>query len=162
MANEQAVQSKKVHLQVASGSEVRALPYNNIIYCATVTRPLRSVGQIKSMLDLCFIWSDSAPLLVACSGGLKYVLLDATIFHNLPVITSHEMMVLLEAVNEFTSKDALSNAGTWSRTLGSHLPLFHSSTPSHPVRLPQDNAAFTDDPQVMFSSMDMGLTRSCS
>ena len=51
------------------------------------------------MLDLRFIWSDAAPLLVACSGGLKYVLLEATIFHNLPVITSHEMMVLLEAIH---------------------------------------------------------------
>ena len=32
--------------------------------------------------------------------------------------------------------------------------LFHWSAPSHPVYLPHDDAAFTDDPQVMFSSMD--------
>ena len=104
------------------------------------------------MLDLRFVWNDSSPLLLACSGGLKYVLLEATIIHNLPVITSHEMMVLLEAIHEFTATCALWNAGTWSRKLG--CKLFHSSTPSHPIHLPHDDAAFTDDPQVMFSSMD--------
>ena len=89
MTNEQAGSSKKIHLHVASGRKVRALLHDNIIYCATVTRPLISVGQLEPMLDLRFIWSESAPLLAACSGGLKYVLLEATIFHNLPVITSH-------------------------------------------------------------------------
>ena len=93
------------------------------------------------MLDLRFVWSDSSPLLLACSGGLKYVLLEATIFHNLPVITCHEMVALLEAA-------------TWSEKLGHILPLFHWSTPSHPIYLPHDDAAFTDDPQAMFSSMD--------
>ena len=90
------------------------------MYCATVTRPLVSVGQLKFMLDFRFIWSDSAPLLVACSDGLKQVLLEAMIFHNLPVITSHEMMVLLEATHEFivTTTGALWSAGAWSRMLG--------------------------------------------
>ena len=95
-----------------------------------------------------------SPLLLACSGGLTYVLLEATIFHNLPVITSHEMMALLEAVHTFTATGALWNAATWSEKLGRKLSLFHWSAPSHPVYLPHDDAAFTDDPQVMFSSMD--------
>ena len=154
MTNEQASSCKKIHLHVASGSKVRALLHDNIIYCATVTRPLISVGQMKSMLDLRFVWNDSSPLLLACSGGLKYVLLEATIFHNLPVITSHEMMTLLEAVHTFTATGSLWNAATWSEKLGHKLPLYHWSAPSHPIHLPHDDAAFTDDPQVMFSSMD--------
>ena len=154
LTNEQSLHSKKIHLQVASGSKTRALLYNNIIYCATVSRPLISVGQMKSMLDLRFVWNDSSPLLLACSGGLSYVLLEATIFHNLPVITSHEMMALLEAVHTFTATGALWNAATWSEKLGRKLSLFHWSAPSHPIYLPHDDAAFTDDPQVMFSSMD--------
>ena len=48
------------------------------------------------------------------------------------------------------------NAATWSEKLGHKLPLFHWSTPSHPIYLRQDDATFTDDPQVMFSSMDTG------
>ena len=66
MTNEQAGSCKKIHLHVASGSKVRALLHDNIIYCATVTRPLISVGQMKSMLDLRFVWNDSSPLLLAC------------------------------------------------------------------------------------------------
>ena len=154
MTNEQAGSCKKIHLHVASGSKVRALLHDNIIYCATVTRPLITVGQMKSMLDLRFVWNDSSPLLLACSGGLKYVLLEATIFHNLPVITSHEMMTLLEAVHTFTATGSLWNAATWSKKLGHKLPLYHWSAPSHPIHLPHDDAAFTDDPQVTFSSMD--------
>ena len=114
LTNEQSRHSKRIHLKVASGSNVRALLHNNIVYCATATRPLISVGQMKSMLDLRFVWNDSSPLLLACSGGLSYVLLEATIFHNLPVITSHEMMALLEAVHTFTATGALWNAATWS------------------------------------------------
>ena len=64
MTNEQAGSSKKIHLHVASGSKVRALLHDNIIHCATVPRPLISVGQMKSMLDLRFVWNDSSPLLL--------------------------------------------------------------------------------------------------
>ena len=88
-------------------------------YCATVSRPLISVGQMKSMLDLRFVWNDSSPLLLGMFGGLSYVLFEATIFHNLPVITSHEMMALLEAVHTFTATGALWNAATWSEKLWS-------------------------------------------
>ena len=83
------------------------------------------------------------------------MLLEATIFHNLLVITSHDMMALLEAVHTFIATGTLWTAGIWSKKLGHKLSLFHWSAPSHLVHLPQD-AAFTDDPQAMFSSMDTG------
>ena len=151
MTNKQAAQSKKDPSSGASGSKVRATIYNSIIHRAAVTCPLISVGPMKSMLDLRFVWNDSSPLLLACSGSLKHVFWEATIFHNPPVITSHEIMALLEAVHTFTA-----TAATWSEKLGHKLPLFHWSAPSHPAYLPHDDAAFTDDPQVMFSSMDTG------
>ena len=71
--------------------------------------------------------------------------------HHLPVISSHEMTVILEALRDFTSTGTLWNAATWSQHLGRKLSLFHWSSPTQ--RLPPDHAEFTDDPQVMFSSM---------
>ena len=61
LTNEQSLSSKKIHLKVASGATVRALLYQNVIYCATVSRPLISVGQLKAMLDLRMVWDDSSP-----------------------------------------------------------------------------------------------------
>ena len=75
LSYEQAAFAKKIHLKVASGTSVRALLYNSLIYCKTVPRPLLSIGQLKAMLDLRLVWDDSAPCLLACSGGLRYVLL---------------------------------------------------------------------------------------
>ena len=37
LTNEQSLSSKKIHLKVASGATVRALLYQNVIYCATVS-----------------------------------------------------------------------------------------------------------------------------
>ena len=127
MTHEQAERCKKIHLRVASGSSVRALLYNNIIYCSTVTRPLISVGQLKSMLDLRFVWDDSAPLVIACSGGLRYILAEASIFHNLPVISPLEMNAFLEAIHCFTENGRRWNALTWSQKLGRKLVLSHWS-----------------------------------
>ena len=56
LSPEQAAHAKRIHLKVASGTSVRALLFNNIIYCKTVSRPLLSVGQLKSMLDVRFLW----------------------------------------------------------------------------------------------------------
>ena len=151
LAPDQAAFAKRIHLKVASGTSVRALLYNNLIYCKTVSRPLISVGQLKAMLDVRFIWGDSSPLLVACSAGLKYILAVSAVIHHLPVISSHEMTVILEALHDFTSTGTLWNAATWSQQLGRKLALFHWSAPTQ--RLPSDHASFTDDPQVMFSSM---------
>ena len=148
---DQAAFAKRIHLKVASGTSVRALLYNNLIYCKTVSRPLISVGQLNVMLDVRFIWSDSSPLLVACSGGLKYILVESTVIHHLPVISSHEMTVILEALHNVTSTGTLWNAATWSQHLGRKLSPFHWSSPTQ--HLPPDHAEFTDDPQVTFSSM---------
>ena len=70
---------------MATGTTVRALLYNNVIYAKSVTRPLISVGQLKGMLDLRMIWDDSAPLIVVCYAGKKYVLLQANVVHHLPL-----------------------------------------------------------------------------
>ena len=91
MTHEQAETCKKIHLKVASGATVRALLHENIIYCSTASRPLVSVGQLKSVLDLRLIWDDSSPKILTCSGGLRYILIEAAVFHNLPVISQEEL-----------------------------------------------------------------------
>ena len=83
--------------QAASSTSVRALLYNNMIYCKTVSRPLLSVGQLKVMFDLRFVRDDSVPCLLACSGGLQYVLLRAFVVHRLIVASHADLHVLLEA-----------------------------------------------------------------
>ena len=151
MTHEQAESCKKIHLKVASGATVRALLHENVIYCSTVSRPLVSVGQLKGMLDLRMIWDDSSPKIIACSGGLRYILIEAAVFHNLPVITHQELHALLGAIHDFTQTGTLYNAATWSRRLGRKLSLFHWSSPTS--SLPQDHADFTEDPQVNFTSV---------
>ena len=126
---EQAAFSKRIHLKVASGSSVRALLYNNMIYCATVSRPLLSVGQLKAMLDLRLVWDDSAPCLLACSGGLQYVLLSASVVHHLPVVSHEELHVLIEAIHLFTETGQLWDARQWSQKLGRKLSLYHWGVP---------------------------------
>ena len=148
---EQAAFSKRIRLKVASGTSVPALLYNNLIYWKIVSRPVIFVGQLKAMLDVRFIWSDSSPLLLACSGGLKYILVESAVVHHVPVISSHEMAVILEALRNFTSTGTLRNAATWSQYLGRNLSLFHWSTPTQ--RLPPDHAALIEDPQIAFSAM---------
>ena len=120
---EQAASAKKIHLRVASGTSVRALLYNNLIYCKTVSRPLLSVGQLKAMLDLRFLWDDSAPSLLTCSGGLRYILLQASVMHHLPVVKHHDMHALLEAIHAYTETGELWDARTWAQKLGRKLPL---------------------------------------
>ena len=139
---------------MASGATVRALLYQNVIYCATVCRPLISVGQLKTMLDLRMVWDDSSPSIHACSGGLRYILVEASVYHNLPVITHQEVHVLLQAIGDFTRHGTLYNAATWSKKLGRKLALFHWSSPI--TSLPPDHVSFTDDPQVNFSSLSSG------
>ena len=151
MTHEQAESCKKIHLKVASGATVRALLHENVIYCSTVSRPLVSVGQLKGMLDLRMIWDDSSPKIIACSGGLRYILIEAAVFHNLPVITHQELHALLGAIHDFTQTGTLYNAATWSKRLGRKLSLFHWSSPTS--SLPQDHADFTEDPQVNFTSV---------
>ena len=61
--------AKRIHLKVATGTTVRALLYNSVIYAKSVTRPLISVGQLKGMVDLRMVWDDSSPLIVVCYAG---------------------------------------------------------------------------------------------
>ena len=117
LSPEEASSSKRIHLKVASGTSVRALLYNNVIYCSTVSRPLISAGQLKAMLDLRFHWDDSSPTLLVCSGGLKYILLEASVVHHLPAISSEEMMAILEAIHCFTSTRKMWNAKMWEEKL---------------------------------------------
>ena len=130
MTHEQAETCKKIHLKVASGATVRALLHENIIYCSTVSRPLASVGQLKTMLDLRLIWDDSSPKILTCSGGLRYTLIEAAVFHNLPVISQEELHVLLGAIHDFTQKGTLYNAATWAQEVRKEvisLPLVYSN-----------------------------------
>ena len=128
MTHEQAKSCKKNHLKVASGATVRTLLHENIIYCSTVSRPLVSVRQLNGMLDLRMIWDDSSPKIIACSGGLRYILIEAALFHNLPVISHTEFQALLGAIHDFTQTGTLYNAATWAKRLGRKLSLFHWST----------------------------------
>ena len=84
-------QAKRIHLKVATGTTVRALLYNNVIYAKSVTHPLISVGQLKGMLDLRMIWDDSSPLIVVCYAGKKYVLLQTNVVHHLPLVSKKEL-----------------------------------------------------------------------
>ena len=88
-------------MKVATGTTVRALLYNNVIYAKSVTRPLISVG----MLDLRMIWDDSSPLIVVCFAGKTYVLLQAHVVHHLPVVTKKELRVILSAIHDFTVRE---------------------------------------------------------
>ena len=158
LAYAQAAHSKRIHLKVASGTSVRALLYNNMIYCKTVSRPLLSVGQLKAMLDLRLVWDDSAPCLLACSGGLRYVLLRASVVHHLPVVSHEELHVLIEAIHLFTETGQLWDARQWSQKLGRKLSLYHWGVPI--TSLPTEHADFTEDPQVNFTAMRSPLPTS--
>ena len=103
------------------------------------------------MLGLRFLWDDSSPCLITCSGGLRYILLEASIMHHLPVISQKEMHVLIESIHCFTETGELWNAQTWSQKLGKKLALYHWAEPTRV--LPKDHSTFTEDPQVNFSSM---------
>ena len=47
--------------------------------------------------------------------------MEAPVYHNLPVITNHEMHVLLQAIGDFTRHGSLYNTATWSKKLGRKL-----------------------------------------
>ena len=151
MTHEQAETCKKIHLKAANGATVRALLHENVIYCSTVSRPLVSVRQLKSMLELRMVWDDSSPKILTCSGGLRYILIEAAVFHNLPVISQDELQVLLGAIHESSQKGTLYNAATWANKLGRKLSLYHWANPT--TSPPQEHSEFTEDPQVNFTSM---------
>ena len=133
-------EAKKVHLTLADGSKVRALLYNNLIYTDMAQRPLVSVGQLKAMLDIRFIWDDAYPLLLFCSAGGKYVLLKAQIVHNLPTITLEELTVLLSAIHARTTHGELWDKDEWQTHMGRNFVLY--SCPTSP---PYPLIAYDDD-----------------
>ena len=130
LSPEEASSSKRIHLKAASRTSVQALFYNNVIYCSTVSRPLISVGQLKAMLDLRFHWDDSSPTLLVCSGGLECILLEASVVHHLPVLSSEEMAIL-EAIHCFTSTGKMLNAKMREEKLQRSLLIFHENFPPH-------------------------------
>ena len=59
------------------------------------------------MLDLRFLWDDSSPALICCSGGLRYILLQASVVHHLPVVSNEELYALLRAIHLYTETGQL-------------------------------------------------------
>ena len=57
--------------------------------------------------------------------GLKYILLEASVVRHLPVISSEEMMAILEATHCFTSTGKMWNAKMWE--LQRSLLIFHEN-----------------------------------
>ena len=148
---DQAAFAKRIHLKVASGTSVRALLYNNLIFCKTVSRPLISVGQLKAMLDVSFVWSYSSPLLVACSGGLKYILAESAMV-TICLSSLHKRR--LSYLRLCTTLPPQAPCGMQLLGLNILATNFHFSIGLLlPSVLPPDHAEFTHDPQVMFSSM---------
>ena len=139
LSDEDAEQAKRIHLRVASGDQVRALLFNNIIYAKSVTRPLVSIGQLKAMLDLRFVWDDGPPILLFCSSGKKHILLQARVMHHLPVITSDELTALLAAIHLFTTTGALLDDKGWSDQLGKDFKVYGDTChDSYPPDLPSN------------------------
>ena len=103
------------------------------------------------MLDLRFHWDDSSPTLLVCSGGLKYILLEASVVHHLPVLSSEEMMAIPEAIHCFTSTGKMWNAKMWEEKLQRSLSIFHENFP--PTTSPDAPPHPHQDPELMFPSL---------
>ena len=127
LSDEDADQAQRIHLRVASGSQVRALLFNDVTYTRSVTRPLVSIGQLKAMLDLRFVWDDGPPILF-CSSGRNHILLQAKVVHHLPLRSTAELTVLLSDINAFTTTGTLWNEKQWSEQLGTEFLIYNSPT----------------------------------
>ena len=66
MSEDVIEKAERIHFVVANGTKSQALLYNNIMYSPSTVRPLISVGQLKAMLDLRFVWDDGPPILLFC------------------------------------------------------------------------------------------------
>ena len=152
LGEEECELAQRIHLKVATRTTVRALLYNNVIYAKAVNRPLVSVGQLKGMLDLRFVWDDASPLLLACHAGKKYVVTHANIVHHLPLISRSELYVLLNAIRDFTTKGEMWTLQRWSSELKRDLDEFHWNCPPSTPIVNHVNAA--QGPQAMYSAID--------
>ena len=139
---------------MATGTTVRALLYNNVIYAKSVTRPLISVGQLKGMLDLRMIWDDLSPLIVVCYAGKKYVLLQANVVHHLPLVSKKELRAILNAIHDFTVKGELCNIHKWNAALNKTLDEFFWTNPDWSPPGIALKIEEIKEPEVMFSSLE--------
>ena len=155
---EECEKAKRIHLKVATGTTVRALLYNNVIYAKSVTRPLISVGQLKGMLGLRMIWDDSSPLIVVCYAGKKYVLLQANVVHYPPLVSKKEMRAVLSAIHDFTVKGELWNIHKWNAALNKTLDEFFWTNPDWSPPGIALKIEEIKEPEVMFSSLETSPT----
>ena len=155
LSDEDADRARRIHLRVASGAQVRALLFNNIIYAQSVSRPLVSIGQLKTMLDLRFVWDDGPPILLFCSSGCKYILLQARVVHHLPLISTAELTVLLSAINSFTMTGTLWNEKQWAEQLGTQFAIFGGPSRSpYPPSHQDDDQPDEVEAQMMDGNVD--------
>ena len=146
---EECEKAKRIHL---------TLLYNNVIYAKSVTRPLISVGQLKGMLDLRMIWDDSSPLIVVCYAGKKYVLLQASVVHHLPLVSKKELRAILSAIHDFTVKGELWNIHKWNAALNKSLDEFFWTNPDWSPPGIALKIEEIKEPEVMFSSLETSPT----
>eukprot|EP00971_Amphidinium_carterae_P188750 3746561-Amphidinium_carterae.1 len=69
----------------ASGPPCRALLHAGIIYCKDVPRWLISLGQVRAVLGLGFLWVSSPEIVVECEGSLCRVL-TCSVHNSLPIL----------------------------------------------------------------------------
>ena len=155
----QSKEAKRIHLTLADGSKVRALLHNNLICTHMAQRPLVSVGQLKAMLDIRFMWDNAYPLLLFCSAGKKYVLLKAKVIHQLPVITSQELLVLLSAIHARTTCGEFWDKEEWRSHMGRDFDLYSCLTSPSLLRMIYDSdngqAQELEDQPIPLSSISL-------
>ena len=102
----------KIHFRVASGRPLRALMYQGVIYANSVERSLLSVGQLRDVLGLHFVWEDIHPVLLYPSfeDRKRYLLIQSFVEHNLHLITVDQMDMLVGALNL-----AIEDRSGWTR-----------------------------------------------
>ena len=127
LSDETIEQAKRIYLGVANGTKSEALLYNNIMYALSASRPLVSVGKLKAMLDLRFVWSDGPPTLLLCFSGQKYALIKglAKVFHHIPIIAQEEeRKALVDAIEDFTITGNQRSYPEWKQGLGRDFEVF--------------------------------------
>ena len=107
------------------------------------------------MLDLRFLSDDSSPTRLCCSGGLRYILLQASVVHHLPAVSNEELYALLRAIHLYTETGQLWDARQWVQQLGKKLSLYHGGPTT--TTLPKDHEDFVEDLQVNFLSVHAPL-----
>ena len=131
---------------------MRALLCHNVTYPKSVNQPLVSVGQLKGMIDLRFIWGDASPLLIICHAGKKYVVMKANIVHHLPLISGSSLQVLLNVIHDFAAKGVTWDTKCWSAELNHDAEFYWNILSSTPTG---DHVNAAEDAQAMFSALEL-------